>query len=545
MGEQAQSAEEVRAQIRDETRSSLAEDSETNLPVVDADAAAGLHDLSPIAGTVLEHYWVRKPFAHVAVVEDENGDRQYVRVEPAMDDLERDLRQDIATTIRERLLDAGLDRDGTDWETFDRHVTTILRDEGEGLSPATLRKLQYYFRRDFRRFGLIDPFMSDPNIEDVSCDGTDVPVYVYHAAYGNLETNVAFGADQLDSLAVKLAQRTGRHLSASRPLMTETLPDGSRLQVTLGSDIAARGSNFTIRKFREEPFTPVELIAYGTFSLAEMAYLWLAIEHNRSVLYVGPTASGKTTSMNATTMFIPPDNKVVSIEETREINLPHGNWIADVTREADVSQDRPPVDTYQLLSEALHQRPDHILVGEIRTDPSVVRTFFQAIGTGHAGFTTFHARSARDTLRRLRHDPLSVPDELLTDIDVISVQRLLSVDDERVRRSYGLTELRTSEADGTELHEVFSYDPVRDEIDQVAESRVLRDVAHELGWSDERVREELRQRQRVLADLLASDTTGYETVTDRLFRFARNPETALPETTPETDLSRIAIADDS
>jgi flagellar protein FlaI len=243
-------------------------------------------------------------------------------------------------------------------------------------------------------------------------------------------------------------------------------------------------------------------------------------------------------------MFIPPDHKVVSIEETREINLPHENWVADVTREADLGQDRPGVDTYTLLSEALHQRPDHILVGEIRTDPAVVRTFFQAVGTGHAGFTTFHAESARDALRRLRHDPLSVPDELLTDIDIISTQRLLTLGDERVRRTRGLTELREAEDGTPALREVFTHDPADDAVEQVESSAVLGEVAEAQGWSTADLETELRRRRRVLGALLAEGTTGYETVTRWLFRFARDPERTMDDlgvADADSETSRTAL----
>lgn len=488
----------------------------------------------PDGWDIIDDYWVTEPFAHIAVLEDpETGEQRYHVTEPSMDEFDSFVREDVTERLRTRLLDDRIDPDeeGQFADTLD----AVLGTDAAIVDPGVRAKVRYYLRRDFLRDAEIDPLMSDPGIEDISCDGSDMPVYVYHADYGNVQTNVSFGAETLDALAVKLAQTAGRHISASRPLLTTTMPDGSRLQATLGSDVATHGSNFTIRKFREEPFTPTELVSLGTFSVEQMAYLWLAIEYNRSVLYVGPTASGKTTTMNATTMFIPPDAKVVSIEETRELNLPHGDWVADITRESDLGEDRPEIGMYHLLSEALHQRPTHILVGEIRTDPEVVRTFFQAVGTGHAGFTTFHARSARDVLRRMRHEPLSVPDELVTDLDVVCVQRMTDIDGGRARKNRSLTELRSG--DGTpRLHEVYRYDTRTDSFSQVAGSELMLDVADDAGWTRDRLESELRDRCRVLSWMVRHDEVGYEDVTRRLFRFARNPDRVLAEIGESADV---------
>ncbi len=524
-----------------ERQASLLDDATAALPDVDDEyVEQQLFAFDwPEGWTVVDDYWVHEPFAHVALLrEPDTGEVRYHVTEPAMDEFASFVREDVTDRLRTRLLDDEIDP--TSEDAFEDALDDVLARDAGLAGNGVRATVRYYLRRDFLRDAEIDPLMADPAIEDISCNGSDVPIYVYHANYGNVETNRAFDEETLASLTVKLAQRAGRHVSASRPLVTTTMPDGSRLQVTLGSDVAAHGSNFTIRKFREEPFTPTELVSLGTFSVEQMAYLWLAIEHNRSVLYVGPTASGKTTTMNATTLFIPPDSKVVSIEETREVSLPHRNWIADVTRESDLGSDRPEIGMYQLLSEALHQRPTHVLVGEIRTDPEVVRTFFQAVGTGHAGFTTFHARSPKDVLRRLRHDPLSVPDELVTDLDVICVQRMTDLDGDDVRKNRSLTELRA----GPRLNEVFSYDTRTDSFAQVAGSELLLDIADDAGWTEERLREELRKRCRVLESMVENDETDYETVTDRLFRFARNPERVLEGVDATVGEEPIEIADE-
>lgn len=514
----------------------------------DADALVERFDAPDDPDATVDAYWVHEPYARVTLRRDPETDAvAYDVLEPTRSAFLDRVVTDLRDVARRVLLDESYPHDADGRAAFADRIDDVLTDHGRGLSPADRWVVRYYLRRDFLGYGRIDPFMRDPAVEDVSCDGADVPVYAYHRDHGHLESNRAWDGDVVDSLAVRLAQRAGRHVSAASPLLTTTLPDGSRLQVTLGGDVAARGSNFTIRKFREEPFTPPELASLGTFDARQLAYLWLAVAHNRSVLYVGPTGSGKTTSMNASAFFVPPDHKVVSIEETREVNLPHENWVADVTRTADDADDDRDVDSYRLLSEALHQRPDHILVGELRTDPSVVRAFFQAIGTGHDGFTTFHAESSDDAMRRLTHDPLSVPPDLLADLDVVVVQRIVDEPDGVARRCWQISEVDPPDgADRPVIRDVFAYDPDTYGFEQRAPARIPRDIAADRGWSDERLRDELDGRRRLLAHLADREVFDYRTVADRVFTFARDPERALADVPEDAgdDRQGVEIADE-
>ena len=266
--------------------------------------------------------------------------------------------------------------------------------------------------------------------------------------------------------------------------MDGTLPDGSRVQLTFGSDVSTRGSNFTIRKFANVPLTPVDLIETGTFSVEQMAYFWLAIENNRSLIFSGGTGSGKTTSMNAVSMFIPEDSKVVSIEDTREITLPHDNWIQSLTRESITSEGRGEVTMYQLLQAALRQRPEYLLVGEIRTEQDVAFTFFQAIGTGHTAYTTIHAESVEGVLNRLENDPLAVPVQMLLELDIVSIQKQTFKSGDRVRRNDGVTEIRAGDDAGESVRaiDVFQRDADTDTHRKVNKSAVLQDIADDRGW---------------------------------------------------------------
>src|SRR5438876_650380 len=214
-----------------------------------------------------------------------------------------------------------------------RQADGVLRELGVELHPVSKERIMYYVNRDFTRYGPIDVVMTDPQVEDVSCDGVRVPFYIYHRKYGSIPSNLKFdSAEELDSFVVWLAQRSGKHISVAQPMLDATIPDGSRLQATLGMHVTKRGSSFTIRRFRENPFTPLDLVRFKTMSPEMMAYLWLAIENGQSMLICGGTASGKTTTLNAILLFIPPQMKIVSIEDTRELNLPHENWVPLLTR---------------------------------------------------------------------------------------------------------------------------------------------------------------------------------------------------------------------
>jgi flagellar protein FlaI len=475
-------------------------------------------DFEPFEGRrELTGYWVQKPFAYVSVlVNPTNKRRTYHVLEPTLDEFERYLRQDLATKVRQQLRHRTVSADDSERE-FERELAHQLARHGKAVDDGTLYKLLYYFRRDFLGYGLIDPLMRDGNIEDVSCDGHDLPTYVYHHEYENLRTNVVFSEDRLDSFVDRLANKAGTHVSVASPLRDATLPDGSRLQLTRGGDVGVRGSNFTIRKFAEVPLTPVDLIRSNTYSAAAMAFVWLAVEHQKSFVFAGPTAAGKTTAMNAVSLFIPPDSKVVSIEDTRELALPHDNWIAGQTRESATVEEGQQVTMYDLLQAALHQRPEYLIIGEIRMQPSVVRTFFQAIGTGHAGFTTFHANSAENVLRRFEQDPLSIPKQMLEELDLVGIHRMLRLEHRRLRRLHHLTEMGAGGRDvPAQLRTLFEWDASTDTIELAVPEYAASDIVSEIvdihGWSDEQLLRDVQQRAEILWYMVGEGVTDFEDV---------------------------------
>ena len=479
----------------------------------------------------VERYWENRPYAYVSVLQDrDTGEHHYRVVEPRLDEYEEYVLSELTKLLRNSLMYHDVESDDDRARTFTDRAGELVQRHTAAIEPISVYKLLYYLRRDFVDYDRIDPIMRDENVEDISCDGTDVPVFVYHNEYRDLDTNVAFDRGSLTSFVTRMAQRAGKHLSVSNPLVDASLPDGSRIQLTFGGDVATRGPNFTIRQFSSVPDTPVDLINWGTFSVRQMAYLWLAIENNRSLVFAGGTGAGKTTSLNAVSFFIPKKSKVVSIEDTREISLPHDNWIQSLTRESATASGQGEVTMYEQLQTALRQRPEYILVGEIRTESKVALTFFQAMATGHTAYTTVHSESVTGVINRLENEPLGVPTQMLKELDIVSIQRQVMLGDQRVRRNDEMTELLTrGEADDLAVNDVFEWDAATDSYNDSFESEVLKDIAADRGWDRSRLNREFERRVEVLEYLVENDVTWYEDVARTIHTFIDDQERVLDQ----------------
>jgi len=476
-------------------------------PLVSFDGLAGMDEV--------ERYWVNAPFAFVSINHDpEENEHRYHVVEPTLDELERDLLERLFEDIRTPLLYREDVED--DPETaLAEELEARLEEYGVVVDVESFYRLFYYLYRQFRGYGKIDPLMHDPAIEDVSCDGIGLPIFVYHEGYTDIETNITFEKRELHNFVIQLAQRSGRHISVSDPVVSTTLPDGSRIELALGEEVTPRGSAFTIRKYAEEPFTPVDLLDFGTVDLDMLAFLWLAIESNRSLIFAGGTAAGKTTSMNAMSMFIPPRSKVLTIEDTRELSLYHDNWLSSVTRER---FDEDDITMYDLLRSALRHRPEYIVVGEVRGEEAV--TLFQAMNTGHTTYSTMHADSVQTVINRLENEPINVPRPMVASLDLLCVQVLTRHNDKRVRRIKTLAEIegidqRTGELD---YSNAFSWNADDDTFRQ-RNSELLDEIQTDRGWSRAELQQELRDRRAVLEHLWEDGVTDYRRFTAWINRY--------------------------
>lgn len=473
-------------------------------PLVKAEIPAG-YDL-------LDQYWIEEGLTLVYIaLNRKTNQTEYLLFEPPLSEFEYELLE----RLHEDLLDVLIltsDEVKTDRKKILlSKVHGLLDDYGLVLDESAHFKIEYYLIRNFIGWSRIDPLMKDPNLEDISCDGSRIPIFLYHRKHRNIKTNIAFEATVLNSLAITLAQRSGKHISTGSPLLDATLPDGSRLQLTLGTEVTTRGTSFTIRKFREDPFSPIELMEYGTFSSDELVYFWLAIENGMSLLFIGGTASGKTTSLNAVSLFIPPIAKVVSIEDTREITLYHDNWIASVTREA-LTEGGNAISMFDLLRAAMRQRPEYILVGEVRGPEA--QTLFQAMNTGHTTFSTMHAGSIDAAIHRLESAPLNVPRNMVQALNVICVQALIYRGTERVRRvQEGVEIAGIDPATGNlRVNNVFQYDPVHDRTIYTGRSQIYSMIATKRGWTREELDYEITVRKSLLDAMHAQGIRDYISV---------------------------------
>ena len=269
----------------------------------------------------------------------------------------------------------------------------LSKNEKDLLIEKSKEKIFYHLFREFLGYGRIDILMHDEGIEDVSCDGPNIPIFLYHKKFDEIATNIIFNeSDELNSFVVRLSQICGKQISIYSPIVDGKLPDGSRLQATLAKTVT-NGSTYTIRRFRENPLTPIDLIKFKSLSIEMAAYFWICIEKGASILFCGGTASGKTTALNALSLFIPSSHKIISIEDTREVSLPHINWIAGTTRQGFSSSEEnktgKDIDMFDLIRAALRQRPKVIIVGEVRGKEAY--SLFQAMATGHTSYATVHA----------------------------------------------------------------------------------------------------------------------------------------------------------
>ncbi|MCL7474428.1 MAG: type II/IV secretion system ATPase subunit [ANME-2 cluster archaeon] len=478
----------------------------------------------------IEVYEVNVPYAYVRVVYNPNSHSYlYQTLEPELTEGEKQLFAELKVRLGETL-DVNLtqlEEKGAKKYLRDK-VTDILWDYQIKIDTISFTKIMYFLFTEFMGYGIIDPLMHDANLEDISCDGPHSSLFVYHRKYDSIEADIKFDNEsKLDGFVTRIAQICGRHISIADPLLDATMPDGSRIQLTLGREVTTRGSSFTIRKFKESPLTPPDLIDFHTYSTSIASYMWLAAENNKNLIFAGGTASGKTTSMNAMALFIPPQTKIVSIEDTRELNLPHPNWIAGVTRETFTGGEAGSIDMYDLLRAALRQRPEYLLVGEVRGEEAYV--LFQAMSTGHTTFSTMHADSVQSVVHRLENPPINVPRIMLQALDVVIIQVQVRVGEERVRRAKSITEIVGVDARTGELltNEVFTWNASKDEFIYSGRSYVLESIMQNRGWNDERLQIELKQRQEILEWARMKNVKHYEDVAKIVVSYYREPKTLM------------------
>jgi flagellar protein FlaI len=464
-----------------------------------------------VEGQFKSTYPIEEPYVYAAIIEDPaTKEVTYRVIEPTLTPEDKTLLE----KLKKIFLDE-LDVDISDMSKekaraiIEEKIRKIIKNYRMKVDEGLLKKIFYYINRDFLGFEKIDPLMKDHFIEDISCDGVGVPIYVWHREYESIKTNLKYeNEEELNRFVVRLAYMCGKHLSIADPILDASLPDGSRVNATFGSEISRKGTTFTIRRFRADPLTIVDLIQLGTLSPDLAAYLWFAIENKSSILIAGEVASGKTTMLNCTSMFIRPDMKIVSIEETPELNLPHTNWIPMATRTG-FGRKAGDITLFELLKNALRQRPDYIIVGEVRGEEAY--TLFQALATGHGVQATIHADTPERVINRLESEPMNVPRPLIGLLDIIMVQGRVRIGEKPARRTLRLSEIKGYDAQTKEiyLNHIARWDPSTDRQILEGESEVLKRIAERKGMTIEDAKSEVNKRKVILNWMLKKGMRRY------------------------------------
>jgi flagellar protein FlaI len=471
-------------------------------------------------------YAVEAPYVYVAIAEDhDTKETRYRVIEPTMEPSVSSILDAIKKILIEEMnIPVANINSTTTAKILEDEVARVVKEYKIKLDAGVMNKILYYVKRDFLGYERIDCMMRDHMIEDISCDGVGVPIYIWHREYESIPTNVMFNtAEELNRFVVRLAYKCGKHISFATPILDGSLPDGSRANATYGSEISTKGTTFTIRRFKADPLTVVDLMDLKTISPDVAAYLWYAVENKSSILVAGGVASGKTTLLNGLLMFIRPDLKIVSIEETPEINIPHTNWVSMTTRMG-FGTKGTEISLFDLLKNSLRQRPDYIIVGEVRGAEAY--TLFQALATGHGVCATIHADSPASVIKRLDAKPMNVPRPLIGMVDLILVQNRIRVGEKSMRRTIDVTEVKGYDPEKDELvmRQRVRWDPVLDTQEISDSSYLLQKIADKSGITLETANKEVQKRKTILRWLQKMGMRRYMELDSVLREYYNDPE---------------------
>ncbi|GAA3873312.1 type II/IV secretion system ATPase subunit [Haloarcula argentinensis] len=505
------------------------DDYETNRPNV----------LYPVGGPIFCH-----------IYGDVGQDMKYYAIEPELDEDERA----VFGKVRNRLLQRSVNKPAPENEAqFDDRIeellqeTTKVRDEDSDsgvltrlsnltdvssveVTQETYENILYRLNRDIVGLGPLEPVMRDPANEDIHVIGRS-ECHVDHGVYGMLETTVEWQSEEaFDQWLRNMGERMGDPVSDSDPIVDSTLPDGSRLNLIYSDDVSLKGPSLTIRQGDDVPLSIFQITKWMTLSPQLAAYLWLCLENEQTVFVVGETASGKTTTLNAITSFIPDDAKIYTAEDTAEVLPPHNTWQQLLTREGE--DEGTSIDMFDLVAAALRSRPDYIIVGEVRGEEG--RMAFQAAQTGHPVMLTFHASDIVSMIQRFTGEPINVPETFMDVADVALFQNRVKQGDQVLRRVTSVQEIEgySKEMDGVVTRQVFNWDPVEDEIifQGMNNSFVLEEqIATLLGYEDTRdIYDDLEFRANLIERAIQEGILGYHEVNDFISDFQRDGVEGIP-----------------
>ncbi|MBU1939670.1 MAG: type II/IV secretion system ATPase subunit [Candidatus Diapherotrites archaeon] len=397
---------------------------------------------------------------------------------------------------------------------FKARAGKILEKELPNVDERTKELLIGMLLHEMLGLGRMEFLLADGNLEEVVVNSSTEPAWVYHKEFGWLRTNVIISNEsEIQNFASIIARRVGKQITVLHPLLDAHLISGDRANATL-FPISGRGNTLTIRRFRREPWTVVDFITNNTATPELMALLWTAIQYELNVIVSGGTASGKTSFLNVLMPFIQPNHRIVSIEDTRELSLPKFlHWVPMTTREPN-PEGQGGVSMLDLLINSLRMRPDRIIVGEIRRQKEA-EVMFEAMHTGHSTYTTVHANTADETIRRLINPPIEIPATMLeaTHINVVMFRnRRLGL-----RRILQLAEFipeRRSESEEViKANVLYRWKPASDLIEKHADSiRLFDELSMHTGMTMSEISQDMKSKKGILEWLVKHKIRGVNDV---------------------------------
>jgi flagellar protein FlaI len=473
------------------------------------------------------------PFAYAHIKWDPKEKQlNYFLEEPELSKEEKELLKRISSALID-LIEVGLSSIKSTpqaMEYLQKQIEKVMKEFSITLTPEQYKKIMYFIYRNFVGLNEIEPLIRDPWLEDIGCDGVNIPIYVVHRKYGSMKTNIVYRkVEDLREFVIKLAERCGRYVSYAEPILDGTLPDGSRVNATLAGDVATRGPTFSIRKFAQRPFSPVDQIELGTASSIVMAYFWYLVESGASLLIAGGVATGKTSFLNSISMFIPQEAKIVSIEDTRELQLPHEHWIPSVTRMGFgipmlTGEKYGEITLFDLLRGSFRQNPDYTIVGEVRGKEAYV--MFQGMSSGHPCMSTFHAGSVDAVIKRLTTPPIELSPSLVESLDAIVIMVHAKEKGKSARRIKSVDEIISIDHETLEPNTFRSveWNPADDTFKFNKDSYLLKKIANNRGIAVEEVHKEITRRKLVLEWMLKNGIKDFIEVRKIINEYYKNPE---------------------
>jgi flagellar protein FlaI len=471
-------------------------------------------------------YSLISPYANTHIYWDTNSGEMIYDLEEPLLTVEDKKNLEILNSSIKEMININLTREEnmSIEDYLDKIAKLVISETQIKLSEESYYRIFYYLYRNFYGLNDIEALMHDYFIEDIQCNGVGQPIYLVHRVFRNLRTNIQFNTvEELASFVEKLAQKCGKYISYASPILDGSLPDGSRVNATYTKDITSRGPTFTIRKFTKVPFTPLNLIGFGTLSPEMMAFLWMMMQYKLNVLIAGGTGSGKTTLLNAIAFFIPPEARVVSIEDTRELNLSRENWLPSVVRAGITSGGVGEVDMFSLLRASFRQIPDYVIVGEVRGQEAAV--LFQGMASGHASMATIHADSVETVIRRLETPPIELPPTLVNELDAVVIMTHAVINGRETRKLREIVEVINVSSEGSaQTNTPFMWDPSQDKFYFKTDSRVFEKIQKKFGVSVEDLTKDFSKRVKLICELYSRQYNNFEELQKLINNFYKNPE---------------------